>query len=115
MAMTKAQAAAAIRAHVAENYLYMRPGVRVADTDSLLATGVIDSMGVMELIAFVQETLGVQIADDDVTEQNLGTIDGLASYVATHGAAATDAIGLGHAGAQPTSRSATTGSAIREA
>ena len=80
--MTKTHAAARIRSYVADNFLYMRPGLALADTDSLLATGVIDSMGVIELITFVSDELGVAIADEDITEQIIGTIDALAAYVA---------------------------------
>ena len=70
------------RAYVTETFLYMRPGFTLADQDRLLQRGVIDSMGVMELIAFLRSEFGVDVADDDITESNLGTLADIARYVA---------------------------------
>jgi acyl carrier protein len=38
-------------------------------------------MGVMEMIEFLQEQFAVVVEDADITEENLGTIDAIASYV----------------------------------
>jgi len=71
------------RAYVHETFLYMRPGFALGDSDRLLQRGVIDSMGVMELIGFLRSEFGVVIADEDITEQNLGTLADIARYVAS--------------------------------
>jgi acyl carrier protein len=72
------------RAYVREAFLYMRPGFTLGDQDRLLQRGVIDSMGVMELIAFLGSEFGVVVADEDITEQNLGTLVDIARYVSAH-------------------------------
>jgi len=69
------------RAYVTVTFLYMRPGFTLADQDRLLQRGVIDSMGVMELIAFLRSEFGVDVADEDITESNLGTLADIARYV----------------------------------
>jgi len=71
------------RAYVQETFLYMRPGFVLGDQDSLLQRGVIDSMGVMELIAFLRDEFGIAVADEDITESNLGTMTDIARYVST--------------------------------
>jgi acyl carrier protein len=71
------------RGYVHETFLYMRPGFALGDSDRLLQRGVIDSMGVMELIGFLRSEFGVVIADEDITEQNLGTLADIARYVAS--------------------------------
>ena len=71
------------RVYVQETFLYMRPGVPLGDHDRLLARGVIDSMGVLELIGFLQTEFGVAIGDEDITEENLGTLAAIARYVAS--------------------------------
>ncbi|TMC25927.1 MAG: acyl carrier protein [Chloroflexi bacterium] len=43
----------------------------------------IDSMGVMELIAFLRDEFGIAVADEDITESNLGTMTDIARYVST--------------------------------
>lgn len=72
------------RAFVNETFLYMRPGFVLGDQDRLLQTGVIDSMGVMELLAFLGSEFGVLVAEEDITESNLGTLADIARYVASH-------------------------------
>lgn len=70
-----------VRAYVTENFLYMRPDTQLGDDDSLMGTGIIDSMGVMEVIAFLEEEFGVIVDDSDITEANLGTLNAIAAYI----------------------------------
>ena len=69
------------RAYVRENFLYMRPDLYMGDDDPLLAKGVIDSMGVMEILGFLKSEFGIVVADEDVTEENLGSLTAIARYV----------------------------------
>lgn len=82
--MDQAAILARTRAYVQETFLYMRPGFALGDGDRLLQRGVIDSMGVMELLAFLRSDFGVVVADQDITESNLGTLADIARYVVTH-------------------------------
>lgn len=70
-----------VREYVLENFLYMRPGYEFADTDSLLGHGIIDSMGVIELITFVQDEFEVEIEEDEITEENLGSLAAIGRFV----------------------------------
>src|SRR5213594_711453 len=83
-AMDEAAILARTRAYVNDTFLYMRPGFALGDQDRLLQRGVIDSMGVMELIAFLHSEFGVVVADADITESNLGTLADIARYVSVH-------------------------------
>lgn len=54
----------------------------VVDSDTLLLEEkVIDSMGVMELIAFLEATYGVEFTDDDLTIEHFTTIDSISKLV----------------------------------
>ena len=74
-----------VRRFIFENFLYMRPDYQLGNDEPLLGNGVIDSLGVMELITFVEESFGVQVADADVTEDNFGSVAAIASYVKSKG------------------------------
>ena len=87
--MTAAHVIERTRAYISENFLYMRRDFRLDDTDSLLGSGIIDSMGVMEVIAFIETEFGVDVGDDDVTEENLGSIRAISRYVVARAEAAT--------------------------
>jgi acyl carrier protein len=76
-----------VRGFVRENFLYMQADWPLADDTPLLAAGVLDSIGVLELVEFLQREYGIAIADDDMSEQNLGSLNGIAAFVATRRAA----------------------------
>ena len=93
--MTHAEIQDRTKAYIRENFLYTRPDHPLAEDDRLLELGIIDSMGVMELIDFIQDTFGVEVQDDEITEDNLGTLRAITDYVAAKkgvaGAVAADA------------------------
>jgi acyl carrier protein len=71
-----------IRSFLEENFLYMHPNVELTDNDDFLALGVIDSLGFVELVEEVQSRYGLQIEDVEITEENFGSIDTIAKFVA---------------------------------
>ncbi len=79
--MTDIEILSSLRSYVTENYLYMRSGFELRDDDSLFETGIIDSMGVMELILVLEREFGLTVRDDEITEENLGSLAAIASFV----------------------------------
>ena len=69
------------RAWVCENYLYMRPDRPLRDDTPLLGSGVIDSVGVIELVSFLQDAFAFSIADEEIVEHNLGTLASIGRFV----------------------------------
>lgn len=67
---------------VRENFLYMRPDWALGDGDPMLGSGVIDSVGVIELVEFLQRNFGITVADDEITETNLGSLKAVGRFVA---------------------------------
>ncbi|CAN7156994.1 MULTISPECIES: acyl carrier protein [Neorhizobium] len=76
-----------VREFIAENFLF-RADAQVSNTQSLLESGVIDSTGVLELIAFLEQTYGITVADDEIVPENLDSIDNMTSYLSIKLAAA---------------------------
>lgn len=72
-----------VRAYVSENFLYARPDVVLGDNDALLERGIIDSMGVMELVTYIDGQFGVIAEDDEITEENFGSLGAIARFVAS--------------------------------
>jgi acyl carrier protein len=76
-----------VREFIAENFLF-RADAQVSNNQSLLESGVIDSTGVLELIAFLEQTYGITVADDEIVPENLDSIDNMTSYLSIKLAAA---------------------------
>ena len=53
----------------------------LSDTDQLIETGIIDSLGIMKLIGFLEDSLSVQIDDMDLVPENFATIESIATLV----------------------------------
>jgi acyl carrier protein len=70
-----------IRQYVVENLLFSGNGHDLNDDQSFLDTGIIDSLGVMELAAFVEDEFGINVSDEEIIPQNFDTINYLAKYV----------------------------------
>jgi len=51
--------------------------------DNLLAKGIVDSHGVMELVAFLEERFGIRIQAHEVSVDYLNTLDDIARLVAS--------------------------------
>jgi acyl carrier protein len=67
--------------YVHEELLVRRPGLEVdADTD-LIANGVVDSMGLLRLVAFLEDTFDFTIPPSEILPGNLGSIDAIGRYV----------------------------------
>jgi acyl carrier protein len=51
------------------------------DSDSFLQTGIIDSTGMLELVAFVEQKFGIKLDDSELVPRNLDSLDNLCAFV----------------------------------
>jgi len=51
------------------------------DEDSFLANGIIDSLGVMQLVTFVESEFGIKVPDSDLVPDNFDSVAKVAGYV----------------------------------
>ncbi len=79
--MTEAEIVNETRAYITENFLYARPNYVVAEDEHLMERRVVDSMGMVELITFLQDRFGVEPADEEITEENFATLGRIAAFV----------------------------------
>ncbi len=53
----------------------------LSPSDSLLEKGLLDSMALVKLIAFIEERFGVPLSDDEFDPDNFETIDAIAALI----------------------------------
>ncbi len=81
MPMDDASLKTQIKKFIAENMLFSGDGFTYADDASLLDAGVIDSIGVMELVTFIGNTFKVTVPPEDILPDNFDSVQKLADYI----------------------------------
>ena len=53
----------------------------IDENEPLLETGIIDSLGIMKLLAFIEEKWKVQVPDQELTAENFDTISSVLKLI----------------------------------
>lgn len=69
-----------LRTFISANF-YLPTGQPLDDTTSFLQHGIIDSTGVLELVAFVEKELGVVVDDDELVPSNFDSIAAISDFI----------------------------------
>ncbi|MBX3703175.1 MAG: acyl carrier protein [Steroidobacteraceae bacterium] len=70
-----------VRRFILENYLFTDDASQLGLDDSLLGRGIVDSTGMLEIILFIEEQLGVKVADSEMIPENLDSVNRIAAFV----------------------------------
>jgi len=73
-------ARARVRQFIIDNFLFEDNGSLTADM-SFLENGIIDSTGVLELIAFLEADFRIKVEDSDIVPENLDSLDRIAAFL----------------------------------
>ena len=60
---------------------YIKSAEVIDESESLLERGIIDSVGVLNLVSFLEETYGINIDEDDLMPENFDSLSAISSYV----------------------------------
>ena len=71
----------ALRTLILEDYLFTDDDSALADNMSFLQEGILDSMGILEIIMFLEERFGVTVAENEMVPQNLDSIENLIAFI----------------------------------
>ncbi|HYH22862.1 MAG TPA: acyl carrier protein [Azospirillum sp.] len=75
-----ADAAAEIRRYIVDTFLLGTPG-GLTDSQSLMDTGVVDSTGMMAVVAFVEDHFGISVEDEEMVPEVFDSIERIAAFV----------------------------------
>jgi acyl carrier protein len=75
----------ALREFLLTNFLLDAATARFGDADSLLEHGIMDSTGYLELIDHLEQHHGLRIADEEMTPENLETLDRIVAFLERKG------------------------------
>lgn len=70
-----------VRQYLVDNVLMVGEAEELKDDTSFLARNLLDSTGVLELVAFIEDTFGFKVEDHEIVPQNLDSLALIAAYV----------------------------------
>jgi len=68
-----------VQAFIVENFLFGQFN-GLSDDASFLKLGLLDSTGVLELVAFLQETFAVTVLDEEILPENLDSLNAIETF-----------------------------------
>lgn len=75
-----------VRDFILKNFLFSNDG-KLADGESLVRNGLIDSTGVLELIAYLEEAFAIKVDDEEMVPENLDSVECIVAFLARKKAA----------------------------
>ncbi|MCA9942702.1 MAG: acyl carrier protein [Anaerolineales bacterium] len=75
-------ASAVLKEYIREELMNGSNG-ELDEAENLLAAGIIDSLGILRLVSFVEEKFGIEVPDEDVTIDNFQSVKSMSDYVAS--------------------------------
>ena len=69
-----------IRSFIFKNFRISK-SKNIEDSSALLDEGVLDSLGILEIVNFLQDELGISVEDEELVTENFQSIDAIASFV----------------------------------
>jgi acyl carrier protein len=80
MKLTESDIKAKLHTFIKE-YFVKDSKIVVKDHTSLLDESVLDSTGVIELVAYIETTFGINVKDEDIIPENFDSVNKLLNYV----------------------------------
>ncbi|MBL7047353.1 MAG: acyl carrier protein [Candidatus Marinimicrobia bacterium] len=53
----------------------------ISPDEDLLMQGIIDSLGILKLATFIEETFGIQVTDEDMVPENFQNLNSLKEFI----------------------------------
>jgi len=70
-----------VRAYILENFLFTDDQAELINSDSFLEKGIVDSTGVLEIIAFIEEEFNLTIEDEEMLPENLDSVEFIVKFI----------------------------------
>jgi acyl carrier protein len=71
-----------IRKFIIENFLFGDASAAPRSDQALVQSGLVDSTGILEIVAFLEAKFEVTTADEELAAENFGTVATIARFVA---------------------------------
>ncbi len=73
-----------IREFILQNLAQGKGVTQLTDDESLMQNGVVDSLGIFRLVAFLENAFRLRISDEEITHDNFQSVDTIERFVNAH-------------------------------
>lgn len=70
-----------VRDYILDNFLFTDDQSALGNDDSFLEKGIIDSTGILELIAFMEEEFELVVDEEEMIPENLDSVNRITSFI----------------------------------
>lgn len=70
-----------IRKFVMDRLAKKNEHLEVDDRDDIITAGIIDSLGIMQLVAYIEETFSVKVRDEDIVPEHFESIEAISTFI----------------------------------
>lgn len=70
-----------VRDYILDNFLFTDDQSALGNDDSFLEKGIIDSTGILELIAFMEEEFELVVDEEEMIPENLDSVNMITSFI----------------------------------
>ena len=64
-----------------KNDIMRNRNAKLSEDEDLLSSGILDSLGILQLVAFMEKTFGIRIPDEDVMFDNFQSVRAMGDYL----------------------------------
>lgn len=76
-----------IRSFIVTNFMFDQ-ATSIAEDQSFLETGIIDSTGMLELVSFIESQYGISVEDRELVPENLDSLKAVSAFIVRKSAGA---------------------------
>lgn len=70
-----------VKQFICTEILYEQGDIRLEDTTPLLDEGIIDSLGIMKLLPYLEETFSIRVSEEELTPENFENVHAISLLV----------------------------------
>lgn len=64
-----------------KNEIMRNKNAKLNEDEDLLSAGILDSLAILQLVAFIEDQFGIKVPDEDVVFENFQSINALNTYL----------------------------------
>lgn len=74
----------AILSDYIKNEIMRNRNAQLDENEDLLGAGILDSLGILKLVAYIEDTFGIEVPDAEVVYENFHSLNAMVNYLHQH-------------------------------